>query len=285
MSYKPDEKAWMSYLYGESDGEEKEEIEQYLLENADARIEFEKFQTLRRMMSSVEDKEVIAPPIFVGEEKQRFMWNAPYFKTVISIAASLLIIIVAGKLTGTQMSFSNNEFKLSFGELKKQSSVQEVQAPVSTLTAEQVQKMISASLSNNNIAMEASLRESQEKLDASIKKNLAANSGKIDVLVKQASNASQAQIRDYVASMQTENMQLVKNYFQLTSADQKKYVENLLVDFAQYLQQQRNDDLQIVQTKLNSMEQNTNMFKQETEQILSSIITTVGNGDTKETKN
>jgi cob(I)alamin adenosyltransferase len=65
----------------------------------------------------------------------------------------------------------------------------------------------------------------------------------------------------------------VKDYFQLTANDQKKYIENLLVDFAKYLQQQRTDDLKIVQSRLNNIEQNNDQFKQETEQILSSIIT------------
>jgi len=58
-----------------------------------------------------------------------------------------------------------------------------------------------------------------------------------------------------------------------------------LVDFSKYLQQQRNDDLQVVQSRLNNLEQNTDVFKQETEQILSSIITTVGNNKSIGTTN
>jgi hypothetical protein len=77
----------------------------------------------------------------------------------------------------------------------------------------------------------------------------------------------------------------VKNYFQLTSTEQKQYIENLLVDFAKYLQQQRKDDLQVVQTQLNSIQKNTDIFKQETEQILTSIITTVGSQETLGTRN
>jgi hypothetical protein len=59
----------------------------------------------------------------------------------------------------------------------------------------------------------------------------------------------------------------------------------LLVDFSKYLQQQRSDDLQLVQSRLNNMEKNTNVFRQETEQILSSIITTVGNKNSIGTTN
>lgn len=283
MSYKPDEKELMAYLYGELEGPEKERIDQYLLQNADARKEMEKFQKLRKMMASVEDKEVIAPPIVIGESNQRFLWNAPYVKLIASIAASLLLIMVVGRMTGAQMSFANREFKLSFGGATSQPQIQNA----NTLSAEEVQKMINSSLASNNDAMQVSLRESQEKLEASVRRNLATNSSKINDLVRQASTASQDQIQQYIASLQQNNMQAVQDYFTLTSAEQKKYVENLLVDFAQYLQQQRNNDLQIVQTQLQSLEQNTNVFKQETEQILASIITTVESTGTtpKEIKN
>jgi hypothetical protein len=78
---------------------------------------------------------------------------------------------------------------------------------------------------------------------------------------------------------------MVKSYFQLNSAEQKQYVEGLLVDFSKYLQQQRNDDLQVVETQLKSLQQNTDLFKQETEQILTSIISTVGTSKPSGTMN
>lgn len=281
MSYKPDQHDWMAYLYGELEGAEKEKMEQYLLSDPHARKELEQYQHLRKMMGTVEDKEVIAPPIVVGDSRQRFIWNTPAVRMVASIAASLLIIILVGKLTGTQVSMSNNEFRLSFGDAPKSEIVQPA---TSGLSANEVQNMINESLNQNNIAMQASWKETQQKLDASIRSNLASNSGKIDKLVKEASNASQEQIRQFVSTLQNENTEVVKNYFQLSSTEQKKYIEGLLVDFAKYLQQQRSDDLQLVQTQLKALEQNTDMFKQETEQILTSIITTVNGAEVKETK-
>jgi hypothetical protein len=287
MNYKPDEKDWMAYLYGESEGAEKEKMDQYLLENADARNEFEKFQTLRKMMSSVEDKEVIAPPIIIEGSGQRFLWNTPYIRMIVSIAASLLLIILVGKVTGTRVSMSGNEFRLSFRseQIKPvENAVEEKQVPAQ-LTAEEVQEMINKSLTANNTEIASSWEESQKKLNASIRQNLAANSAKVDEVMKSASIATQDQIRNYVASMQAENMQQVKDYFQLTSAQQKTYIESLLVDFDKYLQQQRNNDLQLVQTRIHSIEENTNVFQQETEQILTSIIASVGPQTTTEKKN
>src|SRR6187549_1539825 len=133
MSYKPDQQDWMAFLYGELEGAEKDKMEQYMRSNAEARLEFEKFKQLRGMLGTVKDKEVIAPPIFVGDSKQRYFWNAPYFKTTVSIAASLLLVMVVGKFTDTRISASGNEFKISFG---KQDEVRPTtEAPASSLTA------------------------------------------------------------------------------------------------------------------------------------------------------
>ena len=278
MSYKPNENDLMAYLYGELEGSEKEAMDKYLFEHPEARLELERLQQMRSMLSHVKDKEVIAPPIFVGESKQRFIWNAPYLKTIVSIAASLLLIILVGKLSGMRIQYQESELRISFGgnQVANDNAIPAAQPSISSLSAEEVQAMINSSLDKNNLAMQSSWKETQQQLDASITKNLAQNSNKIDKLVKDASAASQDQIRQFVSGMQTENLQLVKNYFKLSADEQKQYIESLLVDFSKYLQQQRNDDLQLVQTRLNSIEKNTDVFKQETEQILSSIITTVG---------
>jgi hypothetical protein len=283
MSYRPDENALMSYLYGEIEGEERDRIEKYLLENPEAQSELQNLRALRKMLGTVADKEVIAPPLFIGDAKQRPFWNSSNFKTVMSIAASLVLLIVVGKLTNLHINYGNHELKLSFGDVKEVRP--EINQPsLAALTPEQVQAMINTSLNKNNEVMQISLKESQQKLDASIQKNLLANSTKVDKLVREASTASEEQIQQYVVSLQSENAKLVKDYFQLTSTEQKKYIEDLLVDFAKYLQQQHSNDLQIVQTRLNSLEKNTDMFKQETEQILSSIITSAGGTATTNSK-
>lgn len=286
MSYKPDEKDWMAYVYGELEGTEKERFEQFLLEDEDARKKLSGFNHMRSLMSSLEDKEVIAPPIVLNEPRGRSLWDIPYWRTISGIAAAIVVIMVVAKLIDLRISATGNEVKLSFGEhVAAPTEVVQQIAPAPQLTASDVEEMISRSLDSNNMAMKATWDKNQERLTASIRENLAVNSNTINSLVREASTASQDQIRQYVSSMQAENMQMVKDYFQLTSTEQKKYVENLLVDFASYLQQQRNNDLQLVETRLKSLQQNTDNFKQETEQILTSIITTVGASPEKGVRN
>lgn len=268
MSYKPDESTLMAYLYGELQGEEKKSVEKYLTENPDAMKALQDMMDVRKILSAIEDKEVIAPPIVMEDSKQRYFRNAPYLKTVISIAASLMLLLVAGKVLDLRISYENNTTQISFGEPAPK-TIEPIQPG---LTAQQVQDMINNSVQSNNQIVQASWSESQKKIDASIRKNMAMNSDKFNELVKEASKASEAQISGYVASLKNENQQLVKDYFKLTTNEQQKYIENLLVDFAKYMNQQRTSDLEAIQMRMVNMEQNTTLFKEETEQILSSII-------------
>ena len=90
--------------------------------------------------------------------------------------------------------------------------------------------------------------------------------------MKVTSQASQNQVRTFVAGLQEENLKLMKDYLKLSGNEQKTYVEALLVDFSKYLQEQRKQDFQLFQTRMSSIEKNTDQFKQETEQILATII-------------
>jgi hypothetical protein len=269
MSYKPDESALMAYLYGELQGEEKVSVERYLQNNPQAMKELQGMMDVRKVLSVMEDKEVIAPPIVMEESRQRYFWNAPYLKTIISIAASLMLLLVAGKVLDLRITVVDNVAQVSFG-----APVVKTNDPVQPggLTAQQVQDMINNSVQQNNQIVQASWSESQKKIDASIRKNMAMNSEKFNELVKEASKASEAQISGYAASLKNENQQMVKDYFKLTTSEQQKYIENLLVDFAKYMNQQRTSDLEAIQLRMVNMEQNTTLLKEETEQILTSII-------------
>jgi hypothetical protein len=276
MSYKPGEQELMAYLYDELGDAEKEKLERYLETNPEARNELEKLRAISGMLGTLKDKEVIAPPIFLGDTEKVKFWDAPYFKTVMSIAASLIVVILVAKYSGTSLRVSGNELRLSFGPSPEESAT-----VGSTLSQADVKQMINESLQANNVALHESWEESQGKLAESISKNLVVNSDKMNDIVRQASSASKEQIQSYVSGLQEDNMKLVKDYFTLTSGEQKQYIEGLLVDFAKYLQQQRKDDLQLVQLRLNNIEQNNTAFKQETEQILTSIISSVGNGQSE----
>lgn len=264
MNYKPDEQTLMSYLYGELSDKEKEKVEQYFREHPEERAELKALSDARDIISSLDDKEVIAPPVLMDERPVRSLWETSYFRFSASMAATLLLVMVAARLLGTEVSYSDGEFRITMGKRHEVSPA--------GLTADVVQGMINTSLERNNEAMTTNIAEQQRKLDESIRQRMDMTSRKMNDLLKTTALASEEQVRAFVGGLQDDNLRLMKDYLQLSNQEQRKYVESLLVDFSKYLQEQRNQDLNLFQTRMNSMESNSNQFKQETEQILSSII-------------
>src|SRR5258706_12811184 len=264
MNYKPDENTLIAYLYGELDEKEQEKLAQYFQEHPE---ELNRVQTLARtrdIIGQVNDKEVIAPPVFMDDPSRgRPLWYSPTLRWITGMAASFLFLMVAARLMGIEIVYSRGEVRISFGTPTD---------PLPGLTVDQVQTMIGSSLEKNNEFIAARWADNQRKMDESIRYRISLNSKKTEDMLKNASLASQEQIRSFVDGLQNENLRSMKDYLQLSSAEQKKYVESLLVDFSKYLQEQRNQDLTLFQTRMSSMERNTDQFKQETEQILSGII-------------
>ncbi|MGE0771667.1 MAG: anti-sigma factor [Cyclobacteriaceae bacterium] len=281
MNYKPNEATLIAYLYGELDEAESAKVKAYLNEHADARMELEGVRDTLSILGKMPDKEVIAPPLFMDPGTSVIpLWHTRYFRMIASIAASLLLILVAGRLAGVQINYSNSELRISFGAGVETRVAEQVQPPL--LTQADVKQMIDQAVSVNNEQLQSSWSAHDLKLQQSIKKVMQNNSSKINELVAKVSAASQEQVREYVATMQQQNTQLMRDYFQLTASEQKQYVENLLVDFSKYLQEQRTQDLLFFQARMSNIERNTDQFKQETEQILGTII---ANGSLKKETN
>jgi hypothetical protein len=271
MSYKPDESTLIAYLYDELDAKEVEKVQDYLDRNPEVLKKLQGFNETRNVLSQTDDQEVIAPPIFMDHEHASRFWHSSYFKTVTSIAASILFLLVAARLIGPEISYSGGELRISFNRDKQiEKPIEKTITP--SISSVEVQDMINASLVKNNELVSSEWESNNKKLQASLKNSLTNNSEKIDELMKVASQASQEQVRTFVASLQQDNLQLMKDYMQLSAKDQKVYVESLLVDFSKYLQEQRKQDLMLFQTRMSSIEKNTDQFKQETEQILANII-------------
>lgn len=267
MNYKPDEGTLMAYLYGELDAAETEKVEQYLQNNPHVREQLQQMNGVRKALGSLNDVEVIAPPVFVDHQQYSIpFWKSGYFKITMGIAASFLFLLVAARLIGPEVTYSNGELRISFNGAPKTPVEEQL------LTANEVQQMINTSLVKNNETIASNWEESNQKIQESLQRNLTSNSARIDKLISVASQASQDQVRTFVSGLQEENLKLMQDYFKLSSKDQQTYVENLLVDFTKYLHEQRKQDLMLFQTRMNSIEKNTDQFKQETEQILASII-------------
>ena len=240
MNYKPDESTLIAYLYDELDAKEVEKVQDYLNQNPEALKKLQGLNEVRNVLSHADDQEVIAPPIFMDttSHASRF-WQSGYFKTIMSIAASIVFLLVAARLIGPEISYSGGELRISFNRERQVEKPME-QVVIPSLSSSEVQDMINTSLAKNNEQISSEWENHNKKLQASLKNIITNNSEKIDELMKVASQASQDQVRTFVASLQQDNLQLMKDYMQLSAKDQKTYVESLLVDFSKYFRNNAN---------------------------------------------
>jgi hypothetical protein len=213
----------------------------------------QQLQGVSDIMGNIKDKEVIAPPLFMDDDVKTIpFWKSNSFRTVMSIAASFLLLIVAAKALNLNVSYSNGELRMSFGK--------PLEPAPSELTAMDVQKMIDESSERN-----------KQELDLRIKE-VAINNSSMKQMAKELSSVSRDEIRSFIATLQKDNLTQVRDYLQLSASDQRKYTDNLVVEFSKYLQEQRTQDLNMFQTRFSRLEQNTDQLKSETEQILASIV-------------
>ena len=77
--FKPGPEAWMSFLYGEMNAEEEQQMKEYLDKHPEAQAELQAFQQTRSIMQKV--PEVQTPPIpnLIFQEKAKVKWFQNFF--------------------------------------------------------------------------------------------------------------------------------------------------------------------------------------------------------------
>ena len=202
MNYKPDESTLIAFLYGELNEKETKKLEAYFQQHPEELAKLRGMDEVREVMSHAQDKEVIAPPVFVDETGIKPLWQSSYLRVSMGMAASILFLLVAGKLLGPEINYSNGELRISFGKKAEQPM------QPAGLTEEKVNELISSSLAKNNESLASTRTEDQKKLMQTL---VDFNSKKMNELTKTASQASQEQVRSFVSNLQEQNLKLQLN--------------------------------------------------------------------------
>lgn len=113
MKYKPTQEELISYLYDELSADKIEQIEVYLNENPEARRDLESLQETRMLIGEYDDEEMHEPMVFLNPTKNE-EWL--YWRKYVAIAATLLLVITFGTLSGFKVVNSDQGLHVGFGE-------------------------------------------------------------------------------------------------------------------------------------------------------------------------
>jgi len=256
----------VAYLYGELNEQQREEVEEYLASHASAREELAALEAVRKSLASVTDKEVIVPhAAFTAPSPGRSYHR--FTTSVLAVAASVALLLLFGWLTHTRIRWTGRELYISFGHTP-------AQLQDTLLTARQVQNMIKLALQQHQVNTVADQAMLQQQVQSWVHAALAQQ--------KQPAQPAEEYLRQYTDALYSENARIMRDFINQTAKEQQQAIEELLVDFARYVNQQRETDLQTLYTRINALEQNTEQYKQETDLLLTDIMTSVGQAPVKQ---
>jgi len=262
----------INYLYGDLSQKEKEAFEQKLKENPDLKKEYDDLLAARKGLSSLRDQEVMDPFVFQAGF-QNSIWNKtinrPRFTVLkygIAIAASLAIFFLIGYFTKATIRFNENSILLSFGKVK------EDEKPMSR---KEISGLIKGEVASNNQVLLEQMKMSHSEIQKVLDDHHKKEAGEIRRLLAYYTNAKNGEIDQFLAQLQKDNRDIVNEYIQQASSQQKLYMQNVLTSFAEYLQKQRTQDLQRIQTSLVTLKESQDKQKMQTSEILTSLISSM----------
>lgn len=237
----------MDYLYDELNPEKRKAFEEELTHNPELREELAAFQSGKEILGSWEAEKVSAPPFFNVYKNPEKNNGQTGFKWFLSIAASLLILMVAAKFTGLEISNQNGEFRIALGK--------KIQ-PDNELDKEEIQQMVNLALTNYEEKLDAERKEDKQELES---------------YLTQQSQQNKKLINNYLTGLQKSNVEMMQAYWKESNEQQQIYTENLLTNFAQYIDEQRKEDMDYLFAKMELMESDKDLFKIETGQMINSL--------------
>ncbi|MGK0487535.1 MAG: hypothetical protein ACJAXB_000711 [Candidatus Endobugula sp.] len=226
MSYKPTHEELVAYLYDEIEPTLKAQIEAYLKNNPKAKEELEALESTRLIFSDLEDEALPDNiPLLIPQGNSEWL----YWRKYVAIAATLLLLITFGWLSGFNMQSNKNGFQVAFGEIQNGLTEQQVADLIN-----QDRQLMFDYMSNRLKSVEDSLGYEMQTLQANY------NSQEV---VRNIFNQEKEVLLQQMTSL---NDRLTGNY--------RDVLKEIVVSFSNNWDNQRIEDLRNIQAAFTNLE-------------------------------
>ncbi|WP_158858703.1 anti-sigma factor family protein [Lunatibacter salilacus] len=269
MSYKPDKSTLMDYLYGELNPDEKHQVDDYLSAHPEERIKLEELDQTRKFLGNLTDKSV-ERQILISSASRPIQVQKPMFSGFVRNAAAVTILLgflmLLGKFTNANLQIGASGFAIAFSE-NEGPTPSEGQSQ--KLDREEIVKLIQTSLHTQ----EKGITEQQQQWQQEMEEKMVPSQVLVESrLIDQITKKLETRMDTYFASVQYENANLLATYWGEVAIAQKNYMNLLLEDYANGLQQLREEDLLYLQERLNGLQIKNYQLEQEVSEILEYLL-------------
>lgn len=269
-------KELITYLYDEMSTEERQEFEIAMENNPELKREFENLKEMRKGLAQIQDKEVMEP-FFLWGKQSADSWasmfkrrNLLMFKPFIAVAASLVMVLLIGYLTNFTITYQDQSLYIGFNK----SSTKAMEA---TYSQEQVAELVNAEIAKNNAYIFSKLTETENNIDTRFASLESKQDNQIMPSYAASDVVTKKELDIFLANVRSNNLKVLQTYLQSSSAQQQDYFQAVLTEFSDYMENQREEDLRLIRRSLITLQENQQSQKEETDQMLASILTTVNN--------
>ncbi|MCU0447664.1 MAG: hypothetical protein MUE85_22415 [Microscillaceae bacterium] len=279
MNPQLDKNILLAYLYDELDEKNRQEVETYLATYPTAQAELDELKKTRQILGNLPDKAVKIPKFVFDEPETKLNGKtyalkssksgvyAMFGRSFTTIAASLGLVFLLAYLSQLNISYNENELKISFGSPKIEPKINLIEAKkvdnlADKLNKEAVNQLIISYLQKNKDSLNLQISQLESRLASQ-------NKGKMgNELDNKTINLLLEQIRQ-------ENLKTMLKITELSAQQQQENVEKMFSSFARYYETQRHEDLQFIGTTINNLQENQqSTLKRQvmTDQILAKLI-------------
>jgi hypothetical protein len=272
MSWKPSEAEIIDYLYDNMKPAERVDFAKRLKEHPDVEQELNEISETLNLLPVLEDEEVI-PTLRFDEpiQQKRSISAERAWLLPVSIAASITLLLITGYLTQFRLSFNQGGIDIGFYNTETPKS--------KSLTKEEIDLLIADRLDKTTYDLREEMGRMKTNFISELEGNKRITEEQISRIAqqRQATPAEDEQILNYMAQLRESNREMMQNFYKVSVEEQQGVLRNILFDYSAFLEDQRKEDLQIIQTNLLNIKNSSELKQEETDKLLANIISTVNN--------
>ncbi len=255
----------IDYLYGEMTAVQKAEFEQRMARDEELRKEVESLSGVRASLQEsgeARDKDFAPPvtPILYLNRNDR--WLRPWM----AVAASVVLLFVVGYLTGFSIRTGDQGLFIGFAETNNTEMVDE----------QHIEKKVDELVEARQAALQEQLKQTQDSLQmyfALLNNYKDEWQSRENRIPKNA--VSESELKQQMEGWQSANRELLQTYLTAVNKQQQAYLQDALMQFSDYLRDQREEDLLTIQQNLIDLKMYQDQQKIETNEVLAELIKTV----------